>query len=452
MRQILAACVAALTVTAVLSGTASAAPTQIDVRIEGRAETLFEGPVASEPHGVRASSDKLEAGKLRRCDGINVNDPQNTVPGVTPTAVSADAMALIGQTFDGRWYKQYEDYFVTRFGPDAANPTTEADWGILADNTFTDVGGCQLQLGGGDEVLWIYDAFKNRPELALFPEAAGYTSGPRPLTVKGVAPNEAVPLEVVSYADDLENAPPPGPSRSGSSAFPGARVSPVITAANGFQRVEALLGSTSDGAGKASVSYAEPGWHRVKATVGAPGAESAIRSNRIDICVEGAGSATLEGASGCDELPAADRVRVAPATGGEVEGAETTTPPPSSQPAPAPTPAPGTGQADVGSLRLSAPSVGRKGLAKGRLTVTWKVLDAGPGIRRWTISSQAVGKKGARWVTRASGAEKTAATIRLPGGAAYRLRFTIVDARGETSTVSLGKVTVPRQKHRRPKR
>lgn len=259
MRQILAACVAALTVTTISCGVAAAAPTTVNVRIEGRSETLFEGPVATEPHGVRASSDTIPAGSLRRCDGINVNDPQNTVPGVTPTAVSADAMALIGETFDGRWYKQYEDYFVLRFGPDAEDLATEADWGILVNNTFTNVGGCQYQLGDDDEVLWIYDAFKNRPELALFPEAAGYSSGPRPQTVTGVAPGEAVPLEVVAYADDLEGNPPPGPTRSGSSAFAGARVSPVHTGAKGFQLVETLLGETSDAQGKASVSFTEPG-------------------------------------------------------------------------------------------------------------------------------------------------------------------------------------------------
>ncbi len=454
MRQILAAYVAVLTVTAILvPSVAAAAPTEVNVRIEGRSETLFEGPIAAEPHGVRASSDNLAAGKLRRCDGVNPNDPQNTAPGVTPTAVSADAMALIGQTFDGRWYKAYEDYFVLRFGPDAADPATEADWGILVNNTFSSVGGCQYQLSGGDEILWVYDAFKSRPTLALFPETAGYTSGPRPLTVRGVAPGEAVPLEVVSYADDLEKGPPPGPTRAGSAAFEGARVSPVLTAANGFERVETLLGTTSGAGGRASVSFAEPGWHRVKATVGSPGAESTIRSNRIDICVEGSGGAALEGATGCGEVPAADKVRAASPIAGVVEGPETTSPPTPSTPTAAPAapspPPPGKVSADPGKLRLSTPKVDRKALAKGLVKVSWKVLDAGPGIRRWTISSQAIGGKGGRWITRASGAAKTTATIRLPKGAAYRLRFVVVDARGSISTVSLGKVKVPRQTHHR---
>ena len=122
--------VAALGVAAVallVAASAGAAPTNVEVRIEGRAETLFEGRVQTEPHGVRAASDtKLAAGKLRRCDGLNPLDPQNTAPAVTPTAASADAMALLGETFDGQWYKSYQDYFVTRFGPDAQNVAANA--------------------------------------------------------------------------------------------------------------------------------------------------------------------------------------------------------------------------------------------------------------------------------------------------------------------------------------
>lgn len=139
-----------------------------------------------------------------------------------------------------------------------------------------------------------------------------------------------------------------------------------------------------------------------------------------------------------------------PPTDGEVRTPEATTP---TSPQATPTPAgQGSGApAATGSLRLSTPSVDRRRLAKGRVTVRWKVLEAGPGIRRWTISSLAIGRRHARWVNRASGAQETAATIRLPKGAAYRLRFVVTDAAGGTSTVALGKVKVPRGKlrHRR---
>lgn len=445
MNKTLATIAVAIAVLTVAVQCAQAAPTQVTVRIEGRSETLFEGPLTTEPHGVRALSDSGSG--LRRCDGINFNDPQNVAPAVTPTAASADAMTLVGQSFDGQWYSQFEDYFLTRFGPDsqdAAAPGGGAYWGLLVNNTFTNVGGCQYQLDGGDEVLWVYDAFQGRPTLALFPEAAGYSSGPRPLTVTGAAPGQAVPVEVVSYADNLENTPPVGPTRLGSSPYVGAKVSPVTTAGNGFERIETATGPMTDAQGKASVSYAEPGWHRIKATVGTPGSESAIRSNRLDICVTGGGGATLEGATSCNELPAADRVRVAPTpSGGGVQGVTGTPAAAASDVRTAAT------SAGTGTLRVSVPRIDRDQLAKGRLSLSWTVQSAGPGVKRWTISSQAIGSKDARWVLRASGAKATSATIQLPRGGAYRLRFAITDLLGRTSTVALGKVRVPEAEQRR---
>jgi outer membrane lipoprotein-sorting protein len=90
------------------------------------------------------------------------------------------------------------------------------------------------------------------------------------------------------------------------------------------------------------------------------------------------------------------------------------------------------------------PALDRKLLAKGKLGLSWKVTDAGPGVRQWVVSSLTVGQKGAHWVTRAKGASKSATTIALPKGHAYKLRFAITDASGQTSTVALGKVKVPK--------
>ena len=464
MRKTIATTTVAL-LSLVLFVTASpAAQTKVNVRIEGRAETLFEGPVLVESDGVRASSDT----RSRSCNGINALDPENVVPAPTPTAASADALGLIGETFDGQWYPGFNDYFITRWGPDLQNPGEAAYWGILVNDTFTNVGGCQYQLDGGDEVLWVYDAFKGRPNLALFPAAANYAFGPRPLTATtGV--NEPLALEVAAYEDNEENRPPAAPGRAGSSPFADAEVGPVITSAKGFEKVNTKSSATvkSNAEGKATVSFSEPGWHRIKATVTGEGGEQAIRSNRLDICVTG-GMATkaLEGATDCGELPAADQLRVAPRIAGEIEapagggggtgggggsggdgGGGTTgggsqpnaTPPPKGESSPA------------GSLKVSVPTVDRKLLAQGKVGLSWKVTDAGPGVREWTVSSRTLGQKKAPWVPRARGSSQTAATIRLPKGHAYKLRFAITDASGQTSTVALGTVKVPKagQPHRR---
>ena len=62
---------------------APAAPTEVNVRIEGHSETLFEGPILTEGHNVRAGSDKSAPAAGRRCNGLNNN--QNPTPGPTPT-------------------------------------------------------------------------------------------------------------------------------------------------------------------------------------------------------------------------------------------------------------------------------------------------------------------------------------------------------------------------------
>jgi hypothetical protein len=152
------------------------------------------------------------------------------------------------------------------------------------------------------------------------------------------------------------------------------------------------------------------------------------------------GPSELEGARACAETPLADQVRVAPVTVGELFDENETAP---SKPAPAPAP--------TGQLRVTTPRVARGKVASGKVTISWKVLSTGPGIRKWTVSSLTVGQKHARWVARASGATKTKATLRLPHGHTYKLRFSITDKTGETSTLSLGKVKVPeaRRPHHR---
>jgi hypothetical protein len=292
----------ALVLLALTGPAAQAGPTEVNVRIEGHSETLFEGPIVTEGHDIEASSDTQE----RSCDGINPNDPQNMTPGPTATAASVDAMSLIGETFDGRWYPGYDDYFITRWGPDSE--AEDMSWGILINNVYTSVGGCQYQLSTGDEVLWVYDAFQSRPLLALLPAAAGYTSGTRPLTATAEL-GKPFEVEVLAYTNHGEAGPPAIPERTGSSPYEGADVSPVASTAKGFEQVQTASPETvkTNAQGKASIIFATPGWHRIKATaVNAEGHEDAVRSNRLDMCVP------AEGATGCGEPPSEDLVRTPP--------------------------------------------------------------------------------------------------------------------------------------------
>ncbi len=387
-------------------------PQDVNVRIEGRAETLYEGVLPVKVHKIQASSDLEE----RNCDGINELDPENVEPKVTPTLASAEAMASIGETFDGQWYNGFGDYFITRWGPDEQDNSTGAYWGILVNEVFTSVGGCQYQLEGDDQVLWVYDAFSGRPSLAMFPEAAHYERGPRPTEATATV-GVPFPVEVVAYEDDTEDIPGEEPSREGSHGYEGAEVAPVVTNAKGFQRVETSSPETvvTNAAGKASIVFTTPGVHRIKATVGEPGHESVIRSNGIDVDVLPAESKPSGDGGG--------------STGGGNGGRSNPNPaPPTETKVPA---------------KVSRPKLDRGGLRNGRLTIDWKVLDPGSGVTKWRIETKTLGKKGGKFVTRKSGSKGTSATIHLPRGHRYRIRFSLLDASGHTTRYALGTVSVP---------
>jgi Domain of unknown function (DUF4430) len=439
MRRTIAALIVALLLTA-LTAAAKAAPTEVTVRIEGRSETLFEGPILTEGHNVRASSDTQAPQAGRRCNGLN--NGQNPTPGPTPTAASVDAMSIVGEGFDGLWYPEpFEDYFIKRWGPDAQDEGNGEFWGILVNNVFTDVGGCQYELDRGDEVVWMYDAFRDRPNLALFP--ADYSGGSRLLNATAEL-NQPFAVEVDAYEDDTENVPPASPQRAGANPFEGAEVAPLVKGSKGFWAVDAEDPDTvvTGADGRASIVFDQPGWHRLKATVvGAGGKEEAFRSNRLDVCVP------VPPATGCLPLTE-DQVRTPPA----VEAEEPEPEGPGGQ-----QPQIGTGQGSTakgsgagspsppssGQVRLQLPRIDRSRIDRGLVRVSWRVLDAGVGIQRWKISSKTLGRRGAGYVVRASGTSATSAALRLPAGATYRLRIVITDALGRSSSASIGRVEVP---------
>jgi hypothetical protein len=269
---------------------AGATPTEVKVRIEGSGKTLFEGPILTEGHDVRASSDVA----FRPCDGTN--NGAHPVPGATPTAASVDAMAIVGEDFDGEWYSGYDDYFITRWGPD--HESGSAFWGVLVNGAFTSVGGCQFANHAGDEVLWAFDAFGSRPFLRL---AAAADSSPAPgpaLPTAAVEEDEPLALSVKSFTGAMDGAP------ESIQPVGGASVAPVVTdSESGYQEVETGDPSTvtTVADGSASVSFSTPGWHRLKAAKG-----GYVRSNRLDVCVEPLGGGS------CGPLPADAQVRTPP--------------------------------------------------------------------------------------------------------------------------------------------
>lgn len=210
------------------------APIVVNVRVEGAGTTIFEGPVPTDGHDVTTA-----AGGTHKCDGTNNN--ANPTAGPTATAALDDAAGTGGFTFDGTYSSQFDDFLITRIGPDTQ--TAAAFWGIFRGSQLTPVGGCQQRVGLGDEVLFAYDAFTEEHAAKHVLELAG--------------PNTATtgrPV-VVTVTD-------------------GTTGGPVADA-----RVD---GATTGADGKATVTFDTAGAKRLKAE-----RSDFIRSNALSVMVAG---------------------------------------------------------------------------------------------------------------------------------------------------------------------
>ncbi|KAI0531578.1 hypothetical protein GGR58DRAFT_229970 [Xylaria digitata] len=133
------------------------------LRIEGTdAEgTIFEACVVAGPREVTTQS-----GGTHKCDGTNARANRN--PGTVPTAQLDAAAHLAGFGYDGTYDSAYEDYFITSVS--ASTQNSAQFWGILVDGQFTPTGGCQFEVGSGDETLFAFDAFNKDAFLKVMPD------------------------------------------------------------------------------------------------------------------------------------------------------------------------------------------------------------------------------------------------------------------------------------------
>ncbi|MDX6696954.1 MAG: hypothetical protein QOE65_351 [Solirubrobacteraceae bacterium] len=224
------AVLAAATVLAALGAAAPAAlaaPVTVNLRIEGKTSTIFEGPVTTD-----AKTLTKDASGPHACDGTNGG--ANPTPGPTMTSALDDGAIAGGFTWDGTWFS-FGDFGIDRIGPDAS--TSSEFWGYAYNWQSSNVGGCQQQVTNGDDVLFGYDYFSKTALLRL--------SGP--------AVAEADQPVTVTVVD----------GQSGSPA-PGASVGGTLTGADG----------------KATVTFPATGVQRLKAD-----RADALRSNALAVCV-----------------------------------------------------------------------------------------------------------------------------------------------------------------------
>jgi hypothetical protein len=247
-----------------LSASASAAPVTVNLRVEGSSTTLFEGPIAAEPQTFETASSKV----MHPCNysengNSELEFADEGTPSGTPTTALRTAALASGLAFDAKWFGNEKlggnpgDFLITRVGADEnENKAPFASWGFAVNETTSAVGGCQIALVPGSEVLWAYNYFNLPHRLRL--------SGPASAGV-------GIPFAV--HVTDGQTGEPL------SGALIGQLVSGVTTAIPSS--------STTDASGNATVTLAHTGVSTLKATR----AES-VRSNGLTVCVHNGNDGT----------------------------------------------------------------------------------------------------------------------------------------------------------------
>src|SRR5919199_782522 len=103
---------AALVASAAFAAPALAVPAAVTLRVEGPTTTTFEGSVTTDGHDVTTAS-----GGTHHCDGTNGG--VNPTPGPSATAALDDGAKLGGFTWDGTYSSGFDDYLISRIGPDS---------------------------------------------------------------------------------------------------------------------------------------------------------------------------------------------------------------------------------------------------------------------------------------------------------------------------------------------
>jgi hypothetical protein len=233
--------------TVLVCATAQAAPVTVNLRVEGATATIFEAPVTTDGKIITKGSNTLA------CDGT-IN-PGNPGPGPTVTSALDDGSIAGGFTWEATFFN---DFFVSSIAGEAGTPTQS--WGVARNYRPLEVGGCQEQVGAGDEVLFAFDFFGGEPDYAEKPL----------LRLRG--PGKATTGQPVSLSVDefrLLPAPFPQPRQFTQGPAAGAIV------ADG----------QSDQGGSATVRFGSSGLKRVKAE-----RSGSIRSNGLLLCVSDTGT------------------------------------------------------------------------------------------------------------------------------------------------------------------
>ncbi len=247
-----------------LTAVAAAAPITVELRVEGSTSTLYEGPVTTEGTNFETRSSPAP----HPCDyaenGSYESEFANGGPvSGTPTTALRTAALASGLAFDAEWFGNEKDggtpgdFLVTQVGPDANLSVAPFDaWGFAVNYTTAPVGGCQIALVPGSEVLWAYNYF-NLSHLLLL-SGPGAASAGTPFTVHVADAQSGSPLAEATIGEDVGGATTP------------------------------IAGAVTNAAGNATVTLVHAGAVVLKAER----ARDSVRSNGVAVCVHNGSDGT----------------------------------------------------------------------------------------------------------------------------------------------------------------
>jgi hypothetical protein len=216
---------------------ANAVPVTVNLRVEGVADTIFDGQIVTDAHRTTTPSD----GVARSCDGTSSGGAP------TPTAIGAldDGSKAGGFAWDAKWDTTFGDYYpFLRIGSENIDSSSHY-LAFYLNWVYADQGACNQSVEQGDDVLFAHSDFSQSKVLRL--------SGPTTATT-----GESVTVHVEEF-DGFHGTPASGAS---------------------------VRGATSGPDGSATLSFPEKGIYRLKAE-----RTDAVRSNAVVLCVDPPGAA-----------------------------------------------------------------------------------------------------------------------------------------------------------------
>jgi hypothetical protein len=240
-----------------LCSTSLAAPVTVKLRVEGSTKTLFEGEVTTQGETFETASSKSPHPCNYAENGNTKGSPNGGTPSGTPTTALRDAAMADGLAFNAEWSTEFGDFLVTQVGSDVDEEKEPYDsWGYAVNDTTAPVGGCQIALAPGNEVLWAYNYF-NLHHL---------------LSITGPASVDAGKSFSVHVVDGQTGQPISG-------AAIGEMTAGVTTTIPGSP--------TTDANGNATITLAHAGSVTLKATQ-----LESVRSNGLVVCVHNGNDGT----------------------------------------------------------------------------------------------------------------------------------------------------------------